>query len=363
MVRAEKLAPKAALDAIAASKLPQKKVNGRVIVDKDSAQLLIARLIGSMLKLGGNAKTLECPAAYEVAKAIFALPVETLKHIAKSGPLSRAILDTTLDLYTTDFNSTSTEKSSCSDVSPLLTNLSNLAVELADHFIGQHTLKRVFEKGDAKNKESIVSALHDSKDLLSKTKEGRNSLQNVQADLFARKPDDWRALLRKHSAALHMLKEIEGGAIGGYISNNSATEKPAKRGFGKTISADASSADEEKLVSVAVSGATGPRKTSGEEEDEGAGTANRKRKRKRPGKKCSEGEVESPRFTAAMPSVSKEPTVARIGAPSDKTIRVQAPIERNIDMRKIQKLRSGKVTSLTHLCHDIEKLTNKTFEK
>ena len=359
-VLAEKLAPKAALDAIAASKVPQKKVNGRVVMDKDSAQLLIARLIGSMLKLGGNARTTPCPAALEVARAVFALPLDTLKHIAKSGPLSRAILDTTLDLYTSGLSSTATEKSSGADVSSLLTNLSNLAVDLADHFIGQHTLKRVFEKGDAKNKESIVSALHEAKDSLSKTKEGRNSLQNVQADLFARKPDDWRALLRKHSAALHMLKDIEGGVTGGHISNNSSTEKPKSRGFGKTTSADASNADD---ATNGANAATGQRAGGGDEEGEGGGTANRKRKRKRPGKKCSDGEVDSSRITVETPSIAEEPTLASIAIPTDKTNKIKAPTERNIDMRKIQKLRSGKVTSLTHLCHDIEMLANKTSAK
>lgn len=355
-VLAEKLAPKAALDAIAASKLPLKKANGRVVVDKDSAQLLIARLIGSMLKLGGNARKLLCPAAFEVAKAIFALPLDTLKHIAKSGPLSRAILDTTLDLYTADSTATSAEKSSGADVFLLLTNLSDIAVDLADHFIGQHTLKRVFEKGDAKNKESIVSALHDAKDFLSKTKEGRNSLQNVQADLFARKPDDWRALLRKHSAALHMLKEIEGGEIGGRLSNNSATEKPKSGGFERIVS----SADD---VMSAASAVIGSRKDGGDEEDERAGTANRKRKRKRPGKKYAEGEGESSRITVGTSNISEESGIVNIAASSDMTNKIKVSIERNIDMRKIQKLRSGKVTSLTHLCHDIEMLANKTSTK
>ena len=243
----------------------------------------------------------------------------------------------------------------------MLKNLSSLSVDLADHFIGQHILKRVFDKSDVKNKESIVSALHEAKDQLSKTKEGRNSLQNVQAELFARKPDEWRALLNKHSAALHMLREIEGSTSRGNMSSGSVTEKPKNRGFEKTISTDLDTSDQ---ASSAVSGAHGS--TAGEDE-EGAGTGNRKRKRKRPGKKCPESEVEqlpvSSSSVAVVPRISEVRAIAHTSAPLDRATKTNTSADRNIDMRKIQKLRSGKVTSLTHLSDDIARSYNKTSGK
>ena len=43
----------------------------------------------------------------------------------------------------------------------------------------------------------IFQTLDAAKTRLEATKEGRNSLKLVQADTYARQPDEWRALLRR----------------------------------------------------------------------------------------------------------------------------------------------------------------------
>lgn len=367
-VLSDRLAPKAALDAIAASAQPPKKINGRVVVDKDSAQLLIARLVGALLKLNITMPPIDCStvrASVMVAQAVFKLPVVTLKHIATSGPLSRAILDTALDQYKQSDSSVN----ALQDASILLSNLSTLAVELADHFIGQHVLKRAFDKGSAADKESIVTALESAKEELNKSKEGRNSLRIVQADLFARKPDEWRSLLRKQSAAIEMLKEIETGTTGArhitHPSSSTSRDDSQKRGDAdkRNCSGVINGYGESNLGNT-IAG------NSAEENEEVAATSNRKRKRKRPGKKNAEddeGDLFDRPVVVAPPHFMEEKVSSKVVTPS-----VSVPVrknssqsdgERTIDMRKIQKLRSGKVTSLTALGDEIETMAKKSKNK
>lgn len=46
--------------------------------------------------------------------------------------------------------------------------------------------------------------------LLNKTKEGRNTLKNVHADLFERNIDEWKMLVSRQEKGLEMLKELDG---------------------------------------------------------------------------------------------------------------------------------------------------------
>ena len=364
-VLSDRLAPKAALDAIAASAQPPKKINGRVVIDKDSAQLLIARLVGALLKLNFTISPVDSPivrASILVAQAVFRLPVVTLKHIATSGPLSRAVLDTALDQY----KQSDTSANVFRDASILLSNLSTLAVELADHFIGQHVLKRAFDKGSAENKESIVTALDIAKEELNKSKEGRNSLRIVQADLFARKPDEWRSLLRKQSAAIEMLKEIETGTTGARHITHPSSSISRDDGHKRR--------DPEKRNPLGIINGHGESNFGDtiavEVDEEVAGTTNRKRKRKRPGKKNSEddeGNLFDRPVGVITPHSVEEKVSSKVVAPS-----ISGPVknkssksdgDRSIDMRKIQKLRSGKVTSLFALGDEIETMAKKSKKK
>lgn len=359
-VFAEKLAPKAALDAQAAAG-PPKKINGRIVVDKDSAQLLMGRLICAILKLDNPSLT---SASTQVAQAVYLLPLGTLKHVATSGPLSKSVLDTIIDVYQGP-DATLYTKGDLVDSSILLSNISTLSVELADHFIGQHVLKKGFEKGSAGNKESIVVALDGAKEQLARSKEGRNSLRIVQAELFARKPDEWRALLRKQGKAQEMLHEMENGLSTSWRAPNSSSSGAGGekgRGFPKTVSQNRNDYDDNRnssneskadIIETAEDDTSGPRK----------------RKRKRPGKKNVEA-INEPSNSTITNTVEKvgrgstTPTKVKEEVPT--IAKVKIPIksgERNIDMRKIQSLRSGKVTSLLALSEDIATMAKNSKNK
>jgi uncharacterized membrane-anchored protein YhcB (DUF1043 family) len=155
-------------------------------------QTLDARLLGALLKMDNDVST-------STATAISHLPGQILFNIATSGPISRAILD---PIY---------ENSSVS--STLITSITNSLIpyvgELAYHFVGQHIIRRTFEKADLRAKEKIVKAIDASKEQLNKSKEGRSSLRVVNAELFARQPDEWRQLINKQVHASQMLLDLD----------------------------------------------------------------------------------------------------------------------------------------------------------
>jgi hypothetical protein len=321
----------------------------------------MGRLICALLKLDNPSLP---SASTQVAQAVYVLPLGTLKHIATSGPLSKSVLDTIIDVYQGP-DATLNTKGGFVDSSILLSNISTLSVELADHFIGQHVLKRGFEKGSAENKESIVVALDGAKEQLARSKEGRNSLRIVQAELFARKPDEWRALLRKQGKAQEMLHEMESGSSTSWRAPNSSSSGAGgekERGFPKTVPQNRNNYDDNRnssneskadIIETAEDDASGPRK----------------RKRKRPGKKSIEdiNEPSNPSITNTVEKVDRGSTALNnVKEEVPAIAKVKIPIksgERNIDMRKIQSLRSGKVTSLLALSEDIATMAKNSKNK
>ena len=190
-VLSDKLSPKAALttsgndEPIENDKKPSKSKSkgkgqagfGSTTDPRDSAQQLVARLIGALLKLEkssgysnehapsssssssssssySSSSSSSASVSMRVAHAISALPLGTLRHIATSGPLSRAILDTFFEFSpghdhntnTTTINSATTNagddgnigdnQKNTTIVATLLQSLTSVAVELADHSIG-----------------------------------------------------------------------------------------------------------------------------------------------------------------------------------------------------------------------------------
>jgi len=155
-------------------------------------QTLDARLIGALLKLDGDISTV-------TSTAVSRLPGQILFNMATSGPISRAILDPLFENSTT----------SSLAISTITTAITPYIGELANHFVGQHIIRRIFEKADSKAKEKLVKAIDANKDQLNKSKEGRSSLRVVQAELYSRKPDEWRQLMNKQAHASQMLLDLE----------------------------------------------------------------------------------------------------------------------------------------------------------
>ena len=137
--------------------------------------------------------------------------------------MSKVLLDTFFD--------------NCKDkplMNQLISTLLPKLMELAIHFIGQHIVKKceslidfficffsfrfvfinlclslnfnkinkiifykVFDKSPAKDKEIIVRKLFESKDMLNKSKEGRNVFQHIGGDIYEISPEDWRSNLKR----------------------------------------------------------------------------------------------------------------------------------------------------------------------
>lgn len=231
-----------------AAAAPAPRTGGKAVYDKtsqDSAQLLLARQLGAILRL--PPVTSACRAA---CSAVSKLQSHVLKHIATHGPMSKAVLDTF-------FESAAAASSKSEDLLfVLLTTLQPHVVELAYHFIGQHVIRQAFERSGFAGKELLVRAIDAGKEKLAASKEGRNSLKVVHADLFARQPQDWVALVNRHNRAKDILMDLDD-------SNRGKERNPASKREGR----DEGVADAHGVL-------------------EGGG---RKRKRKRPSSKKSGG--------------------------------------------------------------------------
>jgi len=342
-VVADKLSPKAAAAAAPEDAKNSKKPTGSA-ADRDSAQQLAARLLGALLRLAGKGRALSpASAAARVARAVAALPAGTLRHVATSGPLSRAVLDTFLEYCGTTGDA---DADAAKPTAALLASLTALAVDLADHSIGQHVLRRAYESADARAKEGFAAALAAAKDRLGATKEGRNSLRIVQAETYARQPEEWRAALRRQSRAQGLLEDLGATDASGrparptFMDGKTFQEK-AKGGHG---SGSSSSSDAGKNVAAA--------SAAGKEEDGGAGASGGKRKRKRKRKGGAgtgaagdddndDDDDPPPAAPAAKPA---QPAAAGKAAPAKKA-----------DMALVQKLKQAKAVSLADVAKVVAK--------
>lgn len=262
-----------------------------------SSQLLLCRLLGTLLTFPVLKISLQA------ASIVTSLDVAALKVVSTTGNMSKSLFDTYLQFFAPSSNS-DTEAAPQSSVAgaelpsvsqqaqmtkQLSVALSQLAAELAGHFVGQHIVKRVFELSDIRGKERWVQVLSAPVVMagLMRTKEGRNSLQLVQAEAYQRDSGEWRNMMKKQMKASELFKDLFGSekAAGvavvskeeSKISNDKAA-KPTKK--------------EDKIAKMDVDVGTLEGDEDDEEEDngeEGGNTAatsgKRKRKRKRTGNK------------------------------------------------------------------------------
>eukprot|EP01032_Pedospumella_encystans_P020710 gene20710-23524_t len=262
---------KAAQDAISQSKPTGKGVpKGKlpVAVDpRDTTQLLVARIIGSLLKSSA-------PSVSQLTIRAFAhLTPESLKYVATSGAVSRAVLDVFFEVTagTTEFKL-------------MGISLATLGVELAGHYVGQHIVRQSFESADLRGKEKWAMTLSGAQDVLSRTKEGTASLRLVNAELYQRDPTEWRSTIKRKLKAESLLKELDAP-----VAVNQQTHKPKEQN--KPATSEKKNAPEVVPIKAAKRAATedaeGSDNSGGEEEEGGDNTAAktaRKRKRKRPTK-------------------------------------------------------------------------------
>jgi hypothetical protein len=231
--------------------------------DVDSAQLLCARLVGYLLKSRNSA------VSSTAGTALSKLSSETLKYIAMSGPLSRAVMDVFFAHFSTR-----------GEFKALGASLTVYAVELADHYVGQHIVRRSFECCDLRGKEKWAMVLSAGRDKLMTRKEGRSSLQIVNAELYSRDPAEWRSLLKKQAKAATLLSEMEGTSSSGAGGNNNSNKSNGKAEE-KTHKKDKSSTNNSTNDSVEKAGKDNTTVEEGEEGENVGKAGGRKRKRKR----------------------------------------------------------------------------------
>ena len=172
------------LENILSKKVIEKK---DMIDNKDSNQLLIAKLISVLLK-GQSFHT--------IATSLIDLSEDTLMNICCSGPLSRIIFD----ILISNINQTLL----AALINKLLPVLSILCV----HYVGQHVFRQLFYKSDIQLKELIVSTIIHDKSKLMQTKEGRNSLTIMNVELYLKNINEWKQTIMKANKMDNNLHEM-----------------------------------------------------------------------------------------------------------------------------------------------------------
>lgn len=274
--KAEKEAAAAAAAAAAGAKPVGSKFAGKPsgppADPRDTTQLLVARLIGGLLKSKATA------VSQLTARAFAHLTAESLKYVATSGAVSRAVLDVFFEVTaaTTEFKL-------------MGINLASIGVELAQHYVGQHIVRQSFESADLRGKEKWAMTLAASTDVLSRNKEGTASLRLVNAELYQRDPTEWRSTIKRKLKAETMLKELDASAVPAAKAKDSGNKNNAAATAAKSATAKADKApvaQSQKRSAKDEAGDEG--EGSGDEGEEGQGEgmnkSGRKRKRKRPNK-------------------------------------------------------------------------------
>ena len=161
--------------------------------DKDSAQVLFCKVVGAVLRL-------ETSVSDKTITAISHLPEPVVASLAQSGQLSRAVLDPFFEHGC---------RVGPKPLQRLVESLLPSLKEVGAHFVGQHVVKRAFDGADSKTKEKMAAEASNLREQLARSSFGRNTLKNLQAELYGRAPEEWRALVARQQRAMGMLKELD----------------------------------------------------------------------------------------------------------------------------------------------------------
>jgi hypothetical protein len=240
-----------------------------------SAQILTARLVGAVLQLAH-----QCPGGAVVSRALTSCNPETLVFISTTGPISRSILD----LF---FEAGFTEK----DRMNLLTALEPCLVTLANHHVGQHIVRRLWETTPMNERRRLAAALAPAAAVLRASKEGRRSLYVTFAEAYAEDPAEWQRRVKRQQEGVGFLDELSGAAASGYGHSNHGQNSDAADQQDNRDESARRVAYQSFMGSVEGRGANstgGPGVAedaeAGVADESGTGTGGRKRKRSRKGK-------------------------------------------------------------------------------
>ena len=212
--------------------------------ERDSTQLLFARLLGALLR---------CPSSSvrtTAAKAFSQAAPDCLRYVATSGPASRTVIDVFFEEFpqSVELKVLISNLASVGSVGSTSTSASTLEregggrqsqpVHLAAHYVGQHIVRKAYEAADVRGKEKWAMLLCGEREVLQRSKEGRGSLQLVNAELYQRDPTEWRSAAKRKAKAQSMLSELVAGPS---TSASAQQQLQQQNNIGKSASAGLSS--------------------------------------------------------------------------------------------------------------------------
>jgi hypothetical protein len=196
-----------------------------------NSQIILGRLMGAVMGLGA-VSAVSCGdlvagshgdsrvSGWLVAEAVSHLEGSTVAYMACNGALSKGCMDVLLDLMATG---TATDE----DVGlAVLAKLAAGVEKVGQDRVGQHCIRKAFASATERGKELLSAACADREVMarLIRSQEGRNTVANVHAEVYARGADEFNRLLKKHDNASSMLDELGELGKGADYTGTQATE-------------------------------------------------------------------------------------------------------------------------------------------
>lgn len=234
--------------------------------------VLLCRLLGQ-LQVSQHA-----PTALTARNLLSSLSPMSLKTIATSGGLARSCLDPFL-LHCTPLQ-----------LKAMSSSLSQHAVVIATHPAGLHVLRSIYTACDLRGRErwaELLSKEMTSSQTLQRSREGRQAIQLVASELYARDASAWRQSVKKQLKASDLFQELA-------ADNSNKENKSSSKSESKKKHADRQQKEQTTPEAVPEVGkATDTDNEDDDDNDDGkeqdgsgeTGAKKRKRKRKRAGKK------------------------------------------------------------------------------
>ena len=198
-----------------------------------NSQIILGRLMGAVMGLGA-VSAVSCAelvaggssdsrvSGWLVVEAVSQLEGPTVAYMACNGALSKGCMDVLLDLMVTG---------AAADEDAGLAVLAKLAAgveKVGQDRVGQHCIRKAFASATERGKELLSAACADRDVMarLTRSQEGRNTVANVHAEVYARGAEEFSRLLKKQDNASSLLDEL--GELG-KGTESTGTQVPANR--------------------------------------------------------------------------------------------------------------------------------------
>lgn len=270
----------------------------------ESQIMILAKLLHRLLLISPYLSTFLYEIKILLGHIYLLFPNDLYKLLSTTSQFSQLVIDTFISQYANPLPqinvseediTTTTTTDAVSISTTILKIFKDFSIkylsignEIANHFIGQHIITKIYEYNDLRGKEKWIASMMNNYDTLQKTKIGRNIIQLMNMELYKRDMNEWRKQLKKQMKANEVITTMLTNNHQNNTTTTSTTqEKPSKKQK-KNHSTSEQSDEMDDIFQITENNNDslnkhGDNDDENEEGDDGK-QGNRKRKRKRSNK-------------------------------------------------------------------------------